>query len=59
MSENKNMKKKIWLIYDPRYRTNPDDAICFEVCDSKEEAIRQAPEYGNNNVIVEDEIEGG
>lgn len=40
-------------IYDPRYRTNPDRATCFEAgCETLNEAKKAANEYGENNVIV-------
>lgn len=50
------MKK--WLIYDARYRTDEDRAICLLFCDSLQEARREAPEYGDENVIVEATIVG-
>jgi len=46
-------KEKIWLLYDGRYRTDPDSAICYEVCESLKEAQENANDYGNDTVIVE------
>ena len=51
------MEKK-YLIYDSRYRTNPDKAICFDVCDTLKEAEKNIAEYGDNNVVVEYEVNG-
>lgn len=50
------MKK--YLLYDARYRTAPDRAICCEVCDDLAEARTNAPEYGDDTVIVEAITEG-
>jgi len=45
------MKK--WLLFDGRYRTDKDRAICLEMCDTLKEAKKNAPEYGDDTVIVE------
>jgi len=45
--------EKTYGIFDSRYKTNPNVAVCFEFCDTLNEAIENAPEYGDNNVIVE------
>jgi hypothetical protein len=38
---------RIYLLYDERaIGGNPDDAVCFEVCDSRGEAWKAAPSYG-------------
>lgn len=50
------MKK--WLVYDARYHTDEDRAICLIVCNSLKEARQEAPEYGDGNVIVEATIIG-
>jgi len=44
--------KYLYLLYDSRYRTDEDSAICLEVCDSLKEAKENAPDYGNDVVIV-------
>jgi len=45
-------------IYDPRYRTDPDAATCFEAgCKTLNEARKQAKEYGYGNVIVRTVLE--
>lgn len=48
----------IYILYDGRYRTNPDRATCFEVCDSEFEARDTANEYGNDTVIVKAQLNG-
>lgn len=60
------MERLHFVIYDGRYIDAPDDAFILSVCDSLEEAIAEAPDFGNdcvivketsiNNVIVESEI---
>jgi hypothetical protein len=50
------MKK--WLLFDGRYRADEDRAVCFEMCDSLKEAKKNAPEYGDDTVIVECDVEG-
>ena len=50
------MKK--WMIFDARYHTDEDRAICLSICTSLREAVREAPDYGNGNVIVEATIVG-
>ena len=45
-------------IYDPRYRTDPDAATCFEAGhETLNEAKKQAKEYGSGNVIVRTVLE--
>lgn len=45
-------------IYDPRYRTEPDRATCFEAgCETLNEARKAAKQYGQNNVIVRTVLE--
>lgn len=44
---------KQWMLFDGRYRTQNDDAICYEVCDSLKEAKENAIDYGDDTVIVE------
>jgi len=46
----------VYEIYDSRYIDRPDDAYCFEVCDTLQEAINNRHEYGNLNVIVETKL---
>lgn len=51
-------KKDIkYLIYDARYHTDPDRAVVFEVCDTKEEAERNKVHYNTDAVVVKEEIE--
>lgn len=50
--------KTVWLLFDGRYRTDEDRAICHEFCDSKKEAFENAPDYGDDTVIVEAETIG-
>lgn len=49
----KNTKNKIWMLFDGRYRTDEDRAICYEVCETLNEAKRNSRDYGNDTVIVE------
>lgn len=46
-------KNKIWMLFDGRYRTDEDIAVCYEVCDTLKEAKENANDYGNDTVIVE------
>lgn len=43
-------------IYDPRYLEDKNRAVCFEVCDTLEEARQNKDDYGDNNVIVKEWI---
>lgn len=45
--------KKVYLIYDARYRYDEDAATLFEACYTLEEAIENHKDYGNDTVIVE------
>jgi len=45
-----------YFLYDGRYRTNEDIAICYEVCSTLNEAKKSAKDYGDDTVIVEYEI---
>ena len=46
---------KIWMLFDGRYRTDEDKAMCYEVCETLKEAKKNADDYGNDTVIVEGE----
>lgn len=46
-------KTKFWLLFDGRYRTDEDRAVCYEVCDTLNEAKENADDYGDDTVIVE------
>lgn len=48
-------KGKIWMLFDGRYRTDEDRAVCYEVCDTLKEAKENANDYGDDTVIVEGE----
>jgi threonine aldolase len=50
-------KTKIWMLFDGRYRTDEDKAVCYEVCETLKEAKENANNYGNDTVIVEAEEE--
>lgn len=53
------MKKQYkFLLFDGRYRTDEDRAICYEVCDSLKEAKKNMLDYGTDTVIVKSEISG-
>lgn len=39
-------------LFDGRYPTNPDRAICFEVCETLEEARENRLGWGDDTVIV-------
>lgn len=41
------------MLFDDRYITNEDKAVCFECCETLKEAKKNAKDYGNNTVIVE------
>ena len=49
---------KTWLLFDARYRTDEDSANCYEVCDNLKEAQENAPDYGDDTVIVEYDLVG-
>jgi hypothetical protein len=51
-------KKKIWMLFDGRYITDEDRAVCHEVCDTLREAKENAYTYGDDTVIVEAELDG-
>lgn len=44
---------KIWMLFDGRYRTDEDRAVCYEVCETLKEAKENADDYGDDTVIVE------
>ena len=46
-------KTKIWMLFDGRYRTDEDRAVCYEVCDTLNEAKENADDYGDDTIIVE------
>ena len=46
-------KSKIWMLFDGRYRTDEDRAICYEVCETLKEAKENADDYGDDTVIIE------
>jgi hypothetical protein len=52
-AKNKEMSlKTVYELRDGRYFDNPDRSIVYEVCESLKEARREAPEYGDDTVIV-------
>lgn len=50
--------KKIWMLFDGRYRTDEYRAVCYEVCETLKEAKGNADDYGTDTIIVEGEIVG-
>lgn len=46
-------KTKIWMLFDGRYRTDEDRAVCYEVCETLIKAKENADDYGDDTVIVE------
>ena len=44
---------KVYLLFDGRYRTDEDSAICFEYCETLKEAKENCNDYGDDTVIVE------
>ena len=44
--------KYLYLLFDGRYRTDEDRAVCFELCETLKEAKQNAPSYGTDTVIV-------
>lgn len=54
----KKSRKRVYVIYDARYKTNPDRATVMETCDTLGEARRNAPDYGDDCVIVRYHLEG-
>ena len=50
--------EKVWFLYDGRYRTDEDNAVCYEMCETLKEAKRNTKDYGDDTVIVEAEIVG-
>lgn len=55
---NREQTKKVWMLFDGRYRTDEDRATCYEVCESLREAKNSAKDYGNDTVIVEGDLKG-
>ena len=51
------MKHKIWMLFDSRYRTDEDRAVCYEVCETLKEAKENVNDYGTDTVIVEGETD--
>lgn len=49
-------KEKIFVLFDGRYLTDQDRAICYEVCNTLKEAKSSARDYGTDTVIVEAEL---
>jgi hypothetical protein len=49
---NTEEQKIVFELYDGRYLDNPEDATCFEICESLKEAHKEKDEYGTNTVIV-------
>lgn len=49
---------KQWVIYDVRYRIDPDSAAVMECCGTLKEAHKNAPDYGDDTVIVEYDTDG-
>lgn len=45
--------KKQYLLFDGRYRTDEDRAICYAVYDTEKEAKKECKEFGDDTVIVE------
>lgn len=48
----------VFVLYDGRYTTNPDDAIVYEVCETLREAKENSRDYGTDTVIVETVLVG-
>lgn len=46
------MNNIVFELYDGIYLTNPDRAVCHEVCESLKEARKNKNEYGDDTVIV-------
>jgi len=42
-----------YFLYDGRYLSDPERSTLYECCDTLDEAIKEAPEYGDDTVIVE------
>ena len=51
--------KYLYLLYDARYRYDEDTATLFEVCDTLQEAKENAPDYGDDTVIVKYKLADG
>lgn len=49
--------KKVWLLFDGRYITDEDRAICYESCETLKEARKNRTDYGDDTVIVEAEVD--
>lgn len=45
--------KHVYSLYDMRYLDDPDYAICFEVCDTLDEAKEAKEDYGNAVIVKE------
>ena len=48
------MKK--YLIYDGRYYLEPDKAFVMEICDTRKEAEQNKKNYGEDCVVVEEDL---
>lgn len=44
--------KTVYELYDGRYLTRPERAICYEVCETIKEARQNKDEYGDDTFIV-------
>lgn len=42
----------VYELYDGRYLTDPDRAVCYEVCQTYAEAKKERKEYGDDTFIV-------
>lgn len=51
--------KKTYIIYDGRATENTDDASVMECCDTLQEAVRNAPDYGDGCCIWSYDIKPG
>lgn len=50
--------QKMWLLFDGRYRTDPDRAMVMTTADSLEEAQEDISMFGDDTVIVEYDVDG-
>jgi hypothetical protein len=54
----KKKTKKVYLLFDGRYHSDPDRAICLEMCESLSEARESINDYGDAVIVQFDDNKG-
>ena len=50
------MNKIVYTLWDARYLTDPDRAICFDTCENIREVRSVMSDYGDDTVIVKETL---